>query len=129
MNYELQKLLDAEKKYGKIVIGLDFDDTIFPLEEDSYVIDRCKLVRETILKIQDRADICLWTVAADWSIKYKIYITKSFGIHVDYVNESPIEFGVEIRKPHFNILLDDKAGLNETIKLLQEFNLNKLNKL
>jgi len=122
MNYDLKKLLDAEKKYGKIIVGLDFDNTIFPLEDDPYVIERCQIVRETIKSIQDRAQICLWTVAADWSIRYKIHITENYGINVDYINESPIDFGAEIRKPHFNILLDDKAGLNETIETLKAFN-------
>lgn len=121
MEYEVNKLLKAEQKYGKIIIGLDFDDTIFPYDDDPYVINRCKVVRDLIKRVQYRSTICLWTVAADWSIKYKTHITKEYGIRVDYINESPIDFGQEVRKAHFNILLDDKAGLNETMEILKKF--------
>jgi hypothetical protein len=34
----------------------------------------------------------------------------SQGIRVDYINESPI---MATRKPYYNILLDDRAGLEE----------------
>ena len=123
MSYELKKLLAAEKKYGKIVVGVDFDDTIFPLDDNQYNVDRCFAVRRLLtgLIAQDRAVLCLWTVAEDWSMMYKKHIITQYGLKMDYFNESPIVHGKNIRKPHFNILLDDKAGLNETIKILEEF--------
>ena len=123
MSYELTKLLVAEKKYGKIVVGVDFDDTIFPLDHNPYNVNRCSKVRSLVLQLQtqNRANLCLWTVAEDWSMMYKKHISKEYGIKFNYFNESPIVHGTDIRKPHFNILLDDKAGLNETIKILEEF--------
>lgn len=40
---------------------------------------------------------------------------KHYGIRVDYVNESPI---MKTRKPYYNILLDDRAGLQESFGVL-----------
>ena len=123
MKHELKKLLAAEKKYGKIVVGVDFDDTIFPWDKNPYSVIRCARVRKLIIKLQEqkRAHLCLWTVAEEWSMVYKKHISKSYGIKFDYFNESPIFKDADIRKPHFNILLDDKAGLNETINILEAF--------
>lgn len=41
---------------------------------------------------------------------------KHFGIEPDYVNESPLIKGT--KKPFFNLLLDDRAGLKEAYTLL-----------
>jgi hypothetical protein len=121
MTYELKKLLEAEKKYGKIVLGVDFDDTIFPLDDNPHNIVRTSKVRRLVKAVADRANICLWTVGEDWSMKYKLHICETYEIPINYVNTSPIFHGKDVRKPHFNMLLDDKAGLNETIKTLEDF--------
>ena len=121
MSYELTKLLAAEKKYGKIILGVDFDDTLYPYTDDDYTRQRTTQVRKLIKQVENRAVICLWTVANEWSIGYKTHICDTYGLRIDFINESPISHGEGVRKPHFNILLDDKAGLNETIKILEEF--------
>ena len=51
----------------------------------------------------------------DW-LKWKIDYCKHFGIEPDYVNESPLIKGT--KKPFFNLLLDDRAGLEEAYTLL-----------
>jgi len=121
MRVEVQKLLDQFNKYEqRIIIGLDFDDTIFPLADTALNQERCEKVVELIKEVQGIAHICLWTVADDAGLMYKKYIAESMGIRVDYVNDSPVKFG-NSRKPYFNILLDDGAGLNESIDILTEF--------
>ena len=44
----------------------------------------------------------------DWRIKY----CEDLGLKVSYVNESPVM--TSSKKPYFNILLDDRAGLDST---------------
>ena len=44
---------------------------------------------------------------------------KEAGISWMYFNSSPINPGAQ--KPHFNLLLDDSAGLNEALELFKTF--------
>lgn len=120
MRYETQKLLEVYKEHGKIIVGLDFDDTVFPLVDNEYIRERCDNVIEAVKLVSEYAVICLYTAASDQEIKYKQYILARLGITAHYTNDSPVKFG-NSRKPYFNILLDDKAGLNEALEILKEF--------
>jgi hypothetical protein len=116
----LKKLNDVYTKHGTLIIGVDFDDTVFPLDPES--TEMCKSVRLLLQECKVFSKICLYTVADAQSLKYKVEIMKLWGIEPDYVNESPVKLG-DGRKPYFNILLDDKAGLLEAYTLLKQFNL------
>jgi len=118
-NNQLTKLYNVYNKHGNIIIGLDFDDTIFALDPKRESI--CNKVRSLIKECKVYSKICLYTVGDDQSIKYKIELMKLWGIEPDYINESPIKLG-NGDKPYFNILLDDKAGLIESYNLLKQFN-------
>jgi hypothetical protein len=124
MRYETKELLKVYKEHGKIIIGLDFDNTIFALKNE--LEGGCEAVREVVIETQDNATICLYTVASDQELKYKAHIARDYGINISYINESPVKIG-NGDKPYFNILLDDKAGLSEALGILIEFNKN-LNK-
>lgn len=117
------KLKKAYLAHGKIVLGVDFDDTIFPYSDDSVEANIvCTRVRELIHEVKPYAVLCLWTVANEWSLKYKRFICENhFGMPFDHYNDSPIFSGEDVRKPHFNILLDDSSGLGESITALKEF--------
>lgn len=104
--------LDTHKK---LVIGFDFDNTIFDVHNKGgdysqviSVLQRCKELGWTL---------CLYTaeLREDW-LKWKVDYCKHFGIEPDYVNESPLIKGT--KKPFFNLLLDDRAGLEEAYTLL-----------
>lgn len=123
-NVKLQKLIGVHMKHPTIIVGVDFDDTVFPLDERYRGL--CKDVRDLLVRLKPFITICLYTVADEQSIKYKVELMKLWGIEPRYVNESPIKLG-NGAKPYFNVLLDDKAGLVETILLLEEFYLNTKN--
>lgn len=125
MKYETEKLLEVLEFHNTIIVGVDFDDTIFPLSNNNYIIERCVKVVELIKSLKDKITICLYTVADNQTITYKTALMRGWGISPAYVNESPIKLG-NGDKPYFNILLDDKAGLNEVIEILTEFK-NKIN--
>lgn len=123
MNWELEKLVNTYRTHGSIVVGLDFDNTIYPLDTDLHVIKRCERVRELIHKVRTKVDLCLWTVANDWSVSYKLTICEEvYGIEFDAINKSTLYEDPTVRKPFFNILLDDNAGLTESMNLLDAFN-------
>ncbi len=118
--YEVEKLISVYKEHGKIIIGVDFDDTIYPFTKVAYIEARCHMLTELLKELRDVATLCLYTVAATDVLHYKEYIMQLKGIKPDFINESPVKLG-DGTKPFFNILLDDKAGLNEAIKTLVKF--------
>lgn len=101
--------------HEKLVIGFDFDNTIF----DTY--NRGGDYSQVISVLQECKKLgwilCLYTaeLKEDW-LRWKVDYCKHFGIEPDYVNESPLIKGT--KKPFFNLLLDDRAGLEETYTLL-----------
>ena len=108
------RLIGEYEKYHNLIIGFDFDNTICGLDNESIskvilLLQECKKLGFTL---------CLYTISAsdewlEWKVKYCEY----FGISPNYVNDSPVLRGN--RKPFFNILLDDRAGLNEACACLE----------
>ena len=113
------KLLEVYREHGKIIIGVDFDDTIFPYTKYANR-ELINSVVNLLVKVKGKAYICLYTVSDNQSLKYKVEIMRLNKIEPDYINISPIKMG-NGQKPFFNILLDDKAGLNEAYKELLRF--------
>ena len=117
----LEKLLNVYKQHDTIIIGVDFDDTIFKFSEDANEKDI--IIRRKLLKyLKPYITICLYTVSDNDSLRYKIALMKEWDIEPDYINESPVKIG-NGAKPFFNLLLDDKAGLQETTKVLKALKL------
>ena len=108
------RLIEEYEKYHNLIIGFDFDNTICGLDNESIskvilLLQECKKLGFTL---------CLYTISAsdewlEWKVKYCEY----FGISPNYVNDSPVLRGN--RKPFFNILLDDRAGLTEACICLE----------
>jgi len=124
MKADVDKLLEIYEKHKFIIVGLDFDNTIYPLSEDPTIAKRCEEVRKLIALVRPKIQLCLWTVADDWSLKYKITIAEEvYGLEFDAINQSVLyNENDQIRKPYFNLLLDDNAGLDDAIKTLRIFN-------
>ena len=108
------RLIGEYEKYHNLIIGFDFDNTICGLDNESIskvilLLQECKKLGFTL---------CLYTISTSeewlaWKVKYCEY----FGINPDYINDSPVLRGN--RKPFFNILLDDRAGLTEACICLE----------
>lgn len=112
-----KRLIKEYETHGKLVVGFDFDNTIFDVHnagincsEIINILQECKKLGFTL---------CLYTaeLREDW-LKWKVGYCKHFGIEPDYVNESPLIPGT--KKPFFNILLDDRAGLESAFQSLKE---------
>lgn len=119
------RLLAEYLKYDTLYIGFDFDNTIWDYDtykdkyEDNHdavhweIVDILKLCKQIGLKL------CLWTSCSkkeDEDIKAEL-CTK-WGIEPDYINWSPLSPGAT--KPHFNLLLDDRAGLESCVQILNK---------
>ena len=109
-------------------MGFDFDNTIFDIHNNGgNYSDVINLLREC-KKLG--FILCLYTaeLREDW-LKWKVQYCGHFGIEPDYINESPLLQGT--KKPFFNILLDDRAGLEsayETLKTVIDYANSKSNK-
>lgn len=108
-------------EYGKLVVGFDFDNTIFDTHarggDYSNVINLLRRCKDLGF------DLCLYTaeLREDW-LDWKLKFCELQGIRPDYVNESPLIPGT--KKPFFSILLDDRAGLESafwTLKHVVEY--------
>lgn len=113
----ITRLIEEYNKHKKLVIGFDFDNTIFDCHNNgqcyAQVINLLKECKELGFIL------CLYTaeLRPEW-IDWKVMYCEHFGIKPDYVNESPLLSGT--KKPFFNLLLDDRAGLQSAFSVLQE---------
>lgn len=113
----IDRLKHEYNTHGNLVVGFDFDNTIFDIHNNGgdyseviKLLQECKTLGFTL---------CLYTaeLQEEW-LKWKMDYCKHFGIEPDYVNESPLLSGT--KKPFFNILLDDRAGLESAYNILRQ---------
>lgn len=112
------RLYNEYKKHRKLLIAVDFDDTVFDYHNKGYeysetieVLKRCSK-HEFYIVIFTGADPSKW--------KFQKEYLESCGIStVATINRNPIDlpFG-NWGKIYYNILLDDRSGLGQSIKIL-----------
>lgn len=111
-----ERLLQEYRKYKTLIVGFDFDNTIFDFHQNggdySEVIELLRECRRL------RFNLCLFTIEDRMDWKYKECC--KLGIKPDYVNESPVVFENGGNKPYFNIFLDDRAGLESAYRILKQ---------
>jgi len=113
------RLFQEWRKHGKIIIALDYDDTIFDYHSRGFaypavisLVHRCAEVG---------AYVCIFTGSPpDKYPAIKAYV-ESLGIPVASINTNPfpMPFGNH-GKMYYNILLDDRAGLGQAYTILRE---------
>lgn len=110
-NNSVNRLLYEWKTYGKLVIAVDFDDTLFDFHKKGRtyndVINLLKACREI------GCYIVVFTANDD--IEHHAFI-KSYlrdaGLEIDTINENIECVGFTTKKVYYNILLDDRSGLS-----------------
>lgn len=117
-----ERLLREYKTHGNLLIAFDFDNTVFDYhntgDDYSYTIDLLRTCQNIGMSL------ILFTVDNEpEKIKKKVDYLESKGIYPRYINESPLYKGSV--KPYYNILLDDRAGLEEACEILM-FVLNSI---
>ena len=115
-------------KYGTLYIAFDFDNTIWDHDKygnqyDYYAEDSIAFHEQVINLLKKCKELgmklILWTsCSSDEEENKKNDICKYWGIEPDYLNWSPLSPGA--KKPHFNLLLDDRAGLEEAYEVLEK---------
>lgn len=119
-----EDLIKKYKKYGSLYIGVDFDNTLLPYGDED--VTDSKSGHFEIIRLLQRCKklgfkLCLWSLSTSQeNLNWKIDWCKKHDIEMDYINESPLmkEFANVSNKPHFNLLLDDVAGLESSYSIL-----------
>ena len=108
------RLLNEWKKHNSIVIGVDFDGTMYDCHRENFSFP-CLI--QTIKRAQSLgAKLCVWTANADKELVERTW--NELGLAYDYYNESPVKIHDNQVKPYFNLLLDDRAGLESALSIL-----------
>lgn len=105
-------------QHGKIIIGVDYDDTISPWRMNEFdfdgVIKTLKVAKET------GAYIVIFTACNEERYPEIISYCQSKGLEIDRINETPIELQYGNKaKIYANIFIDDRAGLMESLDILE----------
>jgi hypothetical protein len=114
----LERLEEEWKQHGKIIIACDYDDTISPWKLRGYdpkrTIEVLKQAKVT------GAYIVIFTACNPLRYEEIKNHCASIGLEIDSINETPIDlpYGKD-KKIYANIFIDDRAGLNEALNILE----------
>lgn len=101
-------------EHGSLFVAFDFDNTVFDYHHKGFsfpavefLLRECKaaglkLILFTAKETKEELDRC-------------VDYCKERGYEPDFINESPI---MNTKKPYYNILLDDRAGLDSVATVL-----------
>lgn len=122
MKKYIDRLVNEWKTHGKIIIGVDFDNTLSPY----HTFDNKEDVERTIKILKDCQNVGCYTVIhtnCDWDRHREIVeYCQKIGIKVDSINQNPIDlpYGKEGTKPFCNHFLDDRSALPAALDVLEE---------
>lgn len=101
-------------KHGSLFVAFDYDNTVSDYHSKGInyqkiidLLNQCKSYGFTLI---------LFTANEGEKLKRVTDDLDNRGIPYDYINENPIQ---KTRKPYYNILLDDRAGLEEAYTQLK----------
>lgn len=112
------KLYSTWVNYGNIKILVDFDDTLKPF--NVMTSEFCDEIIETLKECQKyRAEISLYTCRDGKQLHEALNYCEQKGLLFDKINPIyPFQPHMSA-KPYCNILLDDKAGLEQAFETLK----------
>lgn len=116
--YYINKLVVAWIKYHKLIIYVDYDQTILPYEPFEYKL--CENVVNTLKNARNLgAKVVLYTCRDNDRLNKALEYCHNIGLEFDDINPTePFKEGYS-QKQYYNILLDDKAGLIYSLEILQ----------
>lgn len=115
----VKRLIDEWKQYGKIIIGVDYDDTLFNYHQ---IADRTYNDVISLLKDCKKVGcyIVIFTACNETQHEDIRSYCKSINLEVDKINENMDFITFTGRKIYYNICLDDRCGLRSAYRVLNE---------
>lgn len=101
------RLINEYKKYGSLVVGFDFDGTVYDYQQTGASHENVRQLLRDLKEIGCKL-IC-WTAQSD--LVFVMNFLNENNIPFDGINTNGIPLNWESRKPFFSALLDDRAGL------------------
>ena len=112
-----QRLINEYNEYGSLIIAYDFDYTVHPFRGEEWTFD---CVSKLLRNWRPYAKFIVFTASPESRFDYIKSFLDSHDLPYDAINEEVIDRKYITRKVYYNVLLDDRAGLGETVSILQE---------
>lgn len=114
----VQRLISEWEAFGRIVIAVDFDNTIY--DSHNLGID-CEYIKEILSRCrQFGCYIIIWTAREQYEYyQVKDYL-KQIDFDYDFINKDIMRPNSTSPKMYYQILLDDRAGLTQSISILEK---------
>jgi hypothetical protein len=117
----IERLFEEWKQHGNIIIGVDFDDTVSPWKFSQSMLDSFNIIQ--LLKECQQVGAYIICFTACDSNRY-IDIKNKFeelGLDLSAINANAIDLPYgNNNKPYANIYLDDRAGLESALDILNK---------
>lgn len=120
MDKYIKRLSKEWEEHGKIIIAVDFDDTISPWKLNDQ--KECDKIISALRDCKNvGAFISIFTACKEDRYEEIRKYCLSKELKIDSINQNPIElpYGNQ-NKIYANIFIDDRAGLNEALAILLE---------
>lgn len=112
-----ERLKNELNKYGKLIIAVDFDDTMFNTHNNPGWVYTG--VVETLLRWQDHAEIICWTSSTPDRYDFIRSVFAAHGIPLGGININASRIEPRGPKIYANIYLDDRScGLEMALHIL-----------
>jgi hydroxymethylpyrimidine pyrophosphatase-like HAD family hydrolase len=112
----VNRLFNEYKKHEKLIIAVDFDDTLFDFHKKGFTYGK---VINLLKECQNLGFYIVIFTGNENELLIREYC-KSLGIEISSINENPIKLPYgNGRKIYYNILLDDRAGLGQAVEILE----------
>lgn len=120
MSKYVNRLFTEWKQHGKIIISVDYDDTVFNYSLNNHIRQE-KVISSLKEAKKIGCYIVIFTASANSRHDEIRKHCKSIGLEIDCINTNPIPlpYGNE-GKIYYNINLCDRSGLKESLKILNK---------
>lgn len=122
-NKYVDRLYQEWSQHGKIIIAVDFDDTISPWKFKSRddLMELDKTINTLVIAKETGAYIVINTACAeDRHEEIQAYCEK-IRLPIDAINKNPIDLPYgKNGKIYANIFVDDRGGINEALEILEK---------
>jgi hydroxymethylpyrimidine pyrophosphatase-like HAD family hydrolase len=121
MNKYSERLLEEWKQHGKIIISVDYDDTLYPWRKDFNGDDIERTIKLVQQAYNTGAYIVIFTASDPDRYEEIQNHCESIKLPINAINKNaiPLPYGNN-GKIYYNINLCDRSGLTEALNILEE---------